>query len=170
MQTRQKDRNSPGPGAPWNEIRPDLWMGGHDWTDESGDVRFAVVTDEFDLVISLYTRAGSGPDPGVEHRVAEIPDGPLSADEIDQVRRLAVVAADAVRDGRPTLVRCHSGYNRSGLVVAQALIELGMDSAAAIALIRRQRSPRALNNQVFVDYLDTGLDIAYLLAGLDSPA
>lgn len=170
MKTRQKDRDGSGASTPWDEIRPNLWMGGHDWTDASGEHRFAVVTDQFDLVISLYTRAGSGPDPGVEHEVVEIPDGPLSPDQIEHVRRLAVVAADAVRDGRTTLVRCHSGYNRSGLVVARALIELGLDSTAAVSLIRQRRSPLALNNKVFVDYLDTGLDIAYLLTGLDSPA
>jgi protein-tyrosine phosphatase len=145
-------------------------MGGHDWTDAAGQPRSAVVTDQFGLVISLYTRAGCGPDPGVEHRVAEIPDGPLLPDQIDDGRRLAVVAADAVRHGRITLVRCHWGDNRSGLVVAATLIELGLDSAAAVALIRQRRSPRALNNPVFVDYLDTGLDVAYLLAGLESPA
>lgn len=145
-------------------------MGGHDWTDASGQLQSAVVADQFDLVISLFTRGGHGPDPGVEHRVAEIPDGPLSTGQIDQVRQSAVVAADAVRRGRATLVRCHSGYNRSGLVVAQALIELGHDSSGAVALVRQQRSPWALDNDVFMEYLHTGLDIAYLLTGLESPA
>ncbi|MFC1412516.1 MFS transporter [Streptacidiphilus sp. N1-12] len=45
-------------------------------------------------------------------------------------------------------MRCHSGYNRSGLVVAQTLIELGQDPLAAIALVRQKRSPWALNNQI----------------------
>jgi protein-tyrosine phosphatase len=68
------------------------------------------------------------------------------------------------------LVRCHVGYNRSGLVVAQALVELGHDSGSAVALVRQRRSPRALNNEVFVAYLRAGLDVAYLLAELDSSA
>lgn len=34
-------------------------------------------------------------------------------------------------------MRCHSGCNRSGLVVAQTLTELGQDPATAIALIRQ---------------------------------
>ncbi|WP_328951919.1 hypothetical protein OG778_32425 [Streptomyces sp. NBC_00184] len=63
---------------------------------------------------------------------------------------------------------CHSGYNRSGLVVAQTLIELGQNSSTAIALIRQRRSPWALNNQTFEQYLNTGLDVAYLLTGLES--
>jgi protein-tyrosine phosphatase len=141
-------------------------MGGHDWIDPAGDLRPAVVTGEFELVISLFTRDGHGPDPGVEHVVFEIPDAELVAVQLDGARRLGAIAADAVRRRRSTLVRCHSGYNRSGLVVAQALIDLGMNPQDAIAQIRAQRSPRALNNELFVAYLDTGLEIASLLTGL----
>lgn len=168
MRTRQKDRDVPAPGAPWNEIRPGLWMGGHYWTDSAGELQAAVVRDEFDLVISLYTQPGHGPAGRVEHRVAEMPDAALSAFQIDQVRQLAVVAATAVRTGRTTLVRCHAGYNRSGLVVAQTLMELGAAAQDAIELVRRRRSPWALNNELFTQYLLTGLDITHLLVGLES--
>ncbi|WP_328959093.1 hypothetical protein [Kitasatospora purpeofusca] len=65
-------------------------------------------------------------------------------------------------------MRCHCGYDRSGLVVAQTLIEPGQDPATAIALIRQSRSPWALNNQTFEQYLSTGLDVAGLLAGLET--
>ncbi|MFI6610141.1 hypothetical protein [Streptomyces sp. NPDC050507] len=65
-------------------------------------------------------------------------------------------------------MRCRSGYNRSGLVVAQTLIELGQNSTTAIALIRQKRSPWGLNNQTFEQYLNTGIDIAYLLTGLET--
>jgi protein-tyrosine phosphatase len=64
-------------------------------------------------------------------------------------------------------VRCQYGYNRSGLVIAQTLMELGMDAVSAIDLIRRRRSPWALHNLIFEQYLRTGLDIAALLTGLD---
>ncbi|MEV0748236.1 hypothetical protein AB0I75_24015 [Streptomyces sp. NPDC050273] len=65
-------------------------------------------------------------------------------------------------------MRCHCGYNRSGLVVAQTLIELRQNSTTAFALIRQKRSPWALNNQTFERYLNTGLDIAYRLTGLET--
>lgn len=65
-------------------------------------------------------------------------------------------------------MRCDSGYNRSGLVTAQCLLELGQDAGAAVYLIRRRRSPWALNNGTFQQYLTTGLDVAQLLAGLDT--
>jgi protein-tyrosine phosphatase len=70
--------------------------------------------------------------------------------------------------GRSTLVRCHAGLNRSGLVVAQALVELGLGVPEAIALIRQRRSPWALNNELFVRYLESGLPTARLLTGLGS--
>jgi hypothetical protein len=168
VRTRQKDRDVPAPGAPWNEIRPGLWMGGHYWTDSAGELQAAVVKNEFDLVISLFTRPGHGPAAGVEHRVAEMPDAALSAFQIDQVRQLAVIATTAVRTGRTTLVRCHAGYNRSGLVVAQTLMELGATAQDAIQLVRQRRSPWALHNELFAQYLQTGLDIAHLLVGLES--
>ncbi|MBE1532023.1 protein-tyrosine phosphatase family protein [Actinomadura algeriensis] len=73
-----------------------------------------------------------------------------------------------VGNGRRVLVRCHSGYNRSGLVVAQALVHLGYSVEDAIFLVRFRRSKWALNNSLFVDYLTTGLDVARLLTGLEA--
>jgi protein-tyrosine phosphatase len=131
-------------------------MGGHvtGWGER---VRPVVVRAEFDLVLSLFHLEGHGPAPGVEHHVAEMPDGPLTQPQLDEAARFAVLAAEAVRAGRSTLVRCHVGYNRSGLVVAQALVELGMDVSEAITLVRAKRSPRALHNEVFVRYLERGM-------------
>jgi hypothetical protein len=168
VHARQQDRDVPAPGAPWNEIRPGLWMGGHYWTDPAGELHTAVVKTEFDLVISLYSRPGHGPAGKVEHRVAEMPDAALTAFQIGQVWQMAIIAATAIRTGRTTLVRCQAGYNRSGLVVAQTLIELGDDARDAIQLIRQRRSPWALHNELFVQYLEAGLDIAHLLVGLEA--
>lgn len=164
--TRRRDRDAPGPQTPWDAIVPGLWMVGHSWTDPEGELQPVVVGSEFDVVVSLFTRPGHGPEPGIEHLVAEIPDGPLTANQIGTVQQVAQATARAAEVGRTTLVRCHSGYNRSGLVVAQAQVHLGHEATAAIQLIRQKRSPWALNNQTFQDYLTTGLDVAYLLTGL----
>jgi protein-tyrosine phosphatase len=158
MATGQDKPGDPFSEAPWDEVVPGLWIGGHFWTDPEGEVRAAVVGGEFDLVISLYTREGHGPDPRVEHVVYEIPDATLTAEQIRRVHELARLTAQAVRDGRTTLVRCHYGHSRSGLVAAQALVELGRDVPAAVALLRERRSPRALNNPAFRRYLAEGLD------------
>lgn len=166
--TRQKDRDVPGPQTPWDEITPGLWMGGHYWTDPAGELRPVVVGAEFDLVISLFTRPGHGPDPRVEHLVGDLPDAPLTGAQLRTVLRLAAAARAALDSGRRILVRCHSGYNRSGLVVAQCLVDGGLAPAAAIGLVRRGRSPWALHNVTFTDYLAAGPAAAALLVDLDA--
>ncbi|MEU6235766.1 protein phosphatase [Kitasatospora sp. NPDC047058] len=167
MPTRRKERDTPGPMGPWDEIVPGLWMGGHFVTPPGRALEPVVVEQEFDLVVSLFTRPGHGPAPGVEHLVREVPDGPLSPGQLHDVLEAAELVAGAVRRGRRTLVRCHSGQNRSGLVVAQALVTLGHQADRAVELIRERRSAWALNNSLFVEYLATGLHTAALLSGLD---
>jgi protein-tyrosine phosphatase len=144
-------------------------MGGHEWVDEHGQLRDAIVDDEFDVVISLYTQPGHGPRKGIRHIVYKIPDGPLTPKQIDKIHQLAVWTGDRLRMGRKVLIRCHAGYNRSGLLAAQTLVETSHTPYQAIELVRRARTKWALNNELFVDYLVTGLDVAYLLTGLEAP-
>ncbi|MFD9301419.1 protein phosphatase [Streptomyces sp. NPDC060048] len=165
--TRTKDRDAPGPQSPWDEIVPGLRMGGHYWTDPAGELPPVVVGAEFDLVVSLFTRPGHGPGPHVEHLVGEMPDAPLTGAQLRTVQRLAGAARTALDSGRTILVRCHSGYNRSGLVVAQCPVDGGLAPQAAIGLVRRRRSAWALHNRTFADYLAAGLDAAALLVDLD---
>ncbi|MDX3066745.1 MULTISPECIES: protein-tyrosine phosphatase family protein [Streptomyces] len=168
MRTRRKQPGVPAPGEPWSEIVPGLWMGGHEFAGRTGtgDIEFAVVRDEFDLVLTLLRLPGYGPDDGVEHHVWAIPDGPLDGTQLAGVIRLAQAACDALEDGKRVLVRCYSGYNRSGLVVAHALIRDGHSAEEAIRLIRTRRSPWALHNELFVEYLHTGLATVRLLEEL----
>jgi protein-tyrosine phosphatase len=141
-------------------------MGGHEFAGPSGQPESAVVHDEFDLVLTLLRQPGHGPDPGVEHYVWPIPDGPLDGTQLTGVMRLARAADDALEDGRRVLVRCYHGYNRSGLVVAHALTLAGHSAEDAIRLIRARRSPWALHNDLFVEYLRAGLATARLLEEL----
>ncbi|AHI00727.1 dual specificity protein phosphatase family protein [Kutzneria viridogrisea] len=143
----------PGPEKPFSLIRTDLWMGGHERYDESGELVPVRVEREFDLVVSLWAGEGFGPAPGVEHWVLRIPDGELTAEEVTRVGELSAATAEALRAGRRTFVRCHFGYNRSGLVAAQALVLLGHGVDEAIDLVRLGRSRHALNNQHFLGYL-----------------
>ncbi|MGW1955383.1 protein-tyrosine phosphatase family protein [Streptomyces sp. NPDC001920] len=166
MRTRRKQPDVPAPDSPWSEIVPGLWMGGHEFRGPSGQLEFAVVTDEFDVVQTLLRLPGHGPDPGVEHHVWPIPDGPLDGTQLAGVIRLAEAACEALDDGRRVLVRCYHGYNRSGLVVAHALIRRNRSAEQAIRLIRSRRSPWALHNELFVDYLRAGLPTARLLEEL----
>ncbi|MCF3137119.1 protein-tyrosine phosphatase family protein [Streptomyces olivochromogenes] len=166
MRTRRKQPDVPAPGSPWSEIVPGLWMGGHEFAGQSGQLELAVVRDEFDLVQTLLRLPGHGPDPGVEHHVWPIPDGPLDGTQLAGVMRLAQAAGDALDAGRKVLVRCYHGYNRSGLVVAHTLIRRGRPADDAIRLIRSRRSPWALHNELFVEYLRAGLSTARLLEEL----
>ncbi|MFF4798682.1 dual specificity protein phosphatase family protein [Streptomyces sp. NPDC001351] len=166
MRTRRKQPDVPAPDSPWSEIVPGLWMGGHEFRGRTGQLEFAVVRDEFDLVQTLLRLPGHGPDPGVEHHVWAIPDGPLDGTQLAGVMRLAQAAGEALDEGRKVLVRCYHGYNRSGLVVAHALVRRGHATEEAIRLIRSRRSPWALHNELFVDYLRAGLPTARLLEEL----
>lgn len=166
---RAKYQGDPYSRAPWDEIIPGLFMGGHFYRAPSGQVLPVVVGVEFDLVVSLYRRDGHGPAAGIADHVREVPDAALTAAQLADVCELAEITAAAVRNGQKVLVRCHSGFNRSGLVVVQALGHLGYGVDDAIFLVRYRRSKWALNNDLFVDYLTVGLDVASLLSGLTNP-
>jgi protein-tyrosine phosphatase len=80
-------------------------------------------------------------------------------EEVDpKVRQLAVFIASLVTSGRRVLVHCTEGLNRSGVVVARALMAMGLPASDAIDLVRRQRGPSvdgfpALGNDAFVAWL-----------------
>jgi protein-tyrosine phosphatase len=147
-------------------------MGGHAYAAGAGggEVELAVVRDEFDLVLTLLRLPGHGPDDGVEHHVWPIPDGPLDGTQLAGVMRLAQAACDALEDGRKVLVRCYSGYNRSGLVVAHALVRDVHSPEEDFRLIRTRRSPWELHNVLFVEYLHAGLPTVRLLEELEELA
>lgn len=136
---------------PWNEVVPGLFMGGHDVRSQSSSA--CVVGTEFSLVVSLTSRAGYGPAPGVDHVVARLADAVLDAPNVARVQELGALVAAAVSDGLRVLVRCSGGLNRSGVVVAEALVRLGHSSADAVSLVRAARGPWALTNPGFVAYL-----------------
>ena len=124
---------------PWNEVVPGLFMGGHDVRSQSPSA--CVVTDEFDLVVSLTAREGYGPSAGVEHVVVRLADAGLDPANAARVRDLGAIVATAVRDGRRVLVRCSGGLNRSGVVVAEALVQLGYTPDEAVGAVRAARGP-----------------------------
>jgi protein-tyrosine phosphatase len=80
-------------------------------------------------------------------------------DPVDsKVREVAAFVASLVRSGRRVLVHCTEGLNRSGIVVARALVELGWGPAEAIERVRTQRGLTkdgfpALSNERFVAWL-----------------
>jgi protein-tyrosine phosphatase len=61
--------------------------------------------------------------------------------------------ASLVLEGKHVAVNCLGGVNRSGLLIARALVELGYTPEEAIEAVRVARGPMALNNQRFVRFL-----------------
>jgi hypothetical protein len=140
----------------WSEIEPGLWMGGTADDDVTGYGRNnPVLTNEhFDTVVTLYALASP-----VDWYVKEVRLGFFDHSEVDlDEHDLAHAARAAFRDwskGRRVLIRCQAGWNRSGLITALALMLAGKTANDAIALIRKRRSPHALCNSDFVDWLRT---------------
>lgn len=72
-----------------------------------------------------------------------------SMDIVDPLARLVadLAATSAV------LVNCQAGLNRSGVVVARALMHRGLTADEAIAAVRAGRHSKALYNEHFVTWL-----------------
>jgi protein-tyrosine phosphatase len=106
------------------------------------------------VLADLRTRAHDMPDVpiGCLYVACPIPDGQT----IDgpAVRGLARLLAGLIQSGREVVIQCTAGLNRSGLIAARTLIELGWDPMEAIARVRTGRGHRtALGNPSFEAWL-----------------
>lgn len=141
----------PEQADPPSEILHDaLWQGGapvdYAWVART---RIDVVADlgDADAIATPHDIAG------VAYLKHPIEDGELP--DLVVLGGLVSTLAAAVREGRRVLVHCGWGRNRSGLVVALVLRELlGIDGHSAAHAVRERRH-RALNNEVFADYLES---------------
>jgi hypothetical protein len=106
----------------------------------------------FDAVVTLHAWAQP-----VSWEVEELrygfADGDLAAADVVRVVRAAKWAWQRWRSGDRVLIRCQAGLNRSGLVTALVLMQEGLPAREAIRMIRERRSPWALCNNAFVDWL-----------------
>jgi hypothetical protein len=132
-----------GPQAlapPWpaTEIVEGVWQSGHPRPGERWDAVIDLDGDQPLLEdVALYVRW-------------PIVDGPVP--EYAPLVALADLVADLRRAGKRMLIHCAGGMNRSGLLVAAALVRDGMSAQDAIDLIRARR-PGALSNRQFVQHL-----------------
>jgi hypothetical protein len=135
-------------------VRPGLWASsaptpGRDGTYlENPGVRY-------DLIVSLTSWGSDSPDGALRETGRFVWLPMVDGHEIPEaeVRLLAAEIAEAVRSGREVLVHCDAGLNRTGVVVARTLLELGEPIEAAVAAIRASRGPVALCNGWFVTWL-----------------
>lgn len=134
------------PNVPFSEIQPRLWQGGSYYYEPSDLKRFSAI-------LTVNGRADPAPTSCNERRFYmtdgnDLPDMKRLVENVDWVYSQWRGTRDA-----EVLVRCQAGLNRSGLVIALVLYKFGVDINDAINLIRVKRSPYALCNSVFVDYL-----------------
>lgn len=135
------------PASHYSKIDGNLWMGGWPGYDaQAGHHRF-------DYIFDLYGKPAQGPRHGqlvVTWAIRDhdgLPDLLMLEALAEQVRGL--------RQLGPTLVHCEAGWNRSGLLVALALIRDGWFPSTAIQTIRDKRHPMALSNKTFAAWLAT---------------
>lgn len=156
-------RNVPFAREPWNELVLGLWLGGHDYSPDGewGGRECPKITNiQFNTVISFYRRPSSDqckPAADVKEHYYRMPDGVLTDADLREVYRLSKVALEVVDRPGNVLLRCQAGLNRSSLCAAYALMQVGFTPERTIELIRQKRSPYALCNEDFVDYIQRGL-------------
>lgn len=134
---------------PWNEVHPNIFVGGHrvaSWENSR-----CIVTDQFGFVVSLHKQHGYGPDDHIPERRLLIADADLDPDHHDKVDTVAEEVWAASAETK-VLVRCLAGINRSALIAARAIMFDGYTADQAIEKIRAARSDWCLFNQSFVDY------------------
>src|SRR3954452_21060349 len=138
-----------------SEIVPGLFQGGtHDADVVQVAQAGAGFGDErpYDAVVTLYAWAQPVPWEVEELRYG-FGDCDVRFADLDRVLRAARWAWRRWQDGDRVLIRCQAGLNRSGLITALVLLLDGWDPAAAVTLIRQQRSRWALCNESFVSWL-----------------
>lgn len=137
------------------QIAPRLHQGS---VPERGSLDVDVVVlcaQEYQFPANRYGARPFGPDV----RIIRCPltDGnmPLAPKLIPYALQAAVEVARLWAHGSRVLVTCAMGRNRSGLVTALALMELGHSVDAAIGAVRKAR-PNAIDNPHF-EYLLRGI-------------
>lgn len=125
-----------------HQIDGNIWM---------GSAPIKKVDDSFDYIINLYAGARYSLQSHQVMVFALMNDEALIPNE-RLLHNLADTAVEFAKRGK-TLIHCQAGLNRSGLITGLTLIKQGMHPQIAIDLIRRKRSPQALFNKTFADWL-----------------
>ena len=151
------------PNALFNEIAPNLFMGGTDdnaTIDQAQKLRHFEGSNEFDCVVTLYAWAAPA-NWGVEERRFGFPDANIIEEYIPTIVELAQWAHAKWAAGKKVNIRCQAGLNRSGLVTALTLMISGLSADDAIKILRTKRSDYALCNREYEHWLLTEAD-AYI--------
>ena len=133
------------PDEPYSEVIPGLFQA-------NAALSPAEMLSLFDVVIDVGGRDRWVGDPDPRYSFHPLEDVPHIADT-EMIHELGERIASFVADGKRVAVNCLGGVNRSGLLIARALVELGAMPEEAIAAVRAARGPMALGNPRFVRFL-----------------
>lgn len=124
------------------EVEDGLWQG--------GCIGGVTLPEDFRHVLSLYPweRYTLGPDT----KLLEVKLYDALDQDLEMIDELARYVNDCRAEGK-TLVHCQAGLNRSGLIVARALMLEGYSARDAIDKLRESRSPMVLCNPAFEEWL-----------------
>jgi len=126
----------------FTQVQGNLWIGGRPH-------RYPAF---FKNVLCLYPWEPSSREPGTTVREVPLYDSIADAINGDMIEELTDWVIDRLGEG-PVLVHCQCGLNRSGLVVTNVLIRLGMKPQDAIDKLQSERDPTVLCNERFVAWL-----------------
>jgi hypothetical protein len=143
-------------GNLYSEILPNLFISGtldEDVVQRGKTSRALSEPSPFDSVVCLYGHANP-----IGYYVREqrfgIADSELEEESKPEILKLADWLHSEWKLGKRVAGKCQAGWNRSGLVVALVLLKEGFTSTEAVELIRAKRSPYALSNSHFVEFIN----------------
>lgn len=141
----------------YNEILPRLFLGGtppeYDYSSRP-DARPSRYP-HIDVVFTFHDNASAvtGNTLEVRYPFADSDQVELEQEQLERIKQVAQMAHTVWKDGHKVLLRCQGGLNRSALVTGLVLILDGYSADSAVELIRDRRSPKALFNQKFLEFL-----------------
>lgn len=127
-----------------SEVDDNLWVGGCEWG--------LILPERIDHLISLYQWKEYEVNHDLMSTLTVRMYDERRRPDLDQVMALAGWV-NACRKTGEVLVHCQAGLNRSGMVVALALMLEGRDVKEAVELLREKRSHASLCNPSFVEFL-----------------
>ena len=133
------------PLEPYSEVIPGL-------SQANASLPPADMLRMFDVLIDVGGRDRWRGDPDPRYSFHPLEDVPHIADA-ELIHTVGERIASLVSEGKHVAVNCLGGVNRSGLLIARALVELGYTPEAAIEAVRTARGPMALSNPRFVRFL-----------------
>jgi protein-tyrosine phosphatase len=109
--------------------------------DQGVDLLVSALTDRDRRHLGLIAEPEVASAHGLAYREFPIPD--FGVPDRDALIMLSHDLAGEVRDGRYTVVHCHGGVGRTGVIVGATLVALGATPDQAMDLMRTARGRRS---------------------------